>query len=84
MKRGNCDEVLSSAAARELLGQVGRGASHVSDICAAAKALHSDGVNIGPLNDLASLGSHGQQPSNEETDLHHWMQGSFGVHCEVC
>jgi hypothetical protein len=68
-QRGSSEAVLSSSTARELLKQIGRGASHIQDMCAVARAVQDDGLESQPVADLASLGSRGTRSSNEERDL---------------
>ena len=67
---GVAESVFSSHTVHSMLSSIGSGASHVSEVCKLARDMAKDGITLGGVSDLASLGSSGTQMKNQERDLH--------------
>jgi hypothetical protein len=63
-----------SNAAEDLLISIGRRGAHVSDVCSQARAIRKDGFRHPVIDAIASSGDYGNHRTNEERDLHRWLQ----------
>lgn len=55
---------------------IGSGRAHVAEVADMARANH---LPSGAVECFATLGTEGKWPSNQERDLHRWLQCLFGV-----
>ena len=63
-----------------LLEDVAYGNTHITVACKHARDQMRDNPNVvGSLAAIASLGSSGKHPANQERDLHRWCKALFGV-----
>ena len=65
------------------LGMIGAGKSNVRTVVSIAQSQLRDGPVPPAIECFASLGSYGAHPSNEERDLHRWLQGLHNITLSV-
>ena len=54
---------------------IGSGRASIAEICEISRANVADGSNAEALHSLKSLGAGGKHQSNQERDLHRWLEG---------
>ena len=54
---------------------IGSGRASIAEICEISRANVADGSKAEAIHSLKSLGSGGRHQSNQERDLHRWLEG---------
>ena len=77
-RKSRVEDLPESQLWNHLASAVGTG-QHISDVTAVARAAKADGGSKVAVEALASLGSSGRRPQNEERDWDNWTRGLHGT-----